>query len=999
MSEVQSRPARGRSTARGGRGSYASRGSRKTNGDGAPSNVDTSAEAGELAELKKRYQGQLSMLKELFPDWTDADLVLAIEDSDGDLERTIEKISEGSVSQFAEVPKKAKDRSRSKAAKENVAPTDGAPTLRGGRGDAPRRGTDSGRGGRGRGTDRGRGGFGGTRGGRGGATNGPRAAASIPTTESAAWDTTPATTEPKENGQAAEPAKEKEASEAHSTVGAAATAVAGAAKKTWASMFAAPKPAPAVPKPAEKPTPASEHPVPVPDETPGHEVAQEPAAHAEELPIPPIADEVVEEPPIAVEDTSKLTPDKLDETSGPELTITPSKDELTKENVEHLPDESHPPPTETAFSTVASSKDIGSAVATPLSTTTQPPIGRPGIGGFATSALKATSGSGHRSASFQRRLVEQQEAVVMPGNHAVDRAAVQFGSLGLGDPADLDVDEEREEAETREQPPQHSPVAQPRAALPPAPRQAPPGAETPQEPIPTPKQAPGLPPLPQQQPLSQQSPSNALGAQAMQNQGSQSNQRYDQFGRYGQTGIQSEASAPPQKPYDPFGQQIPSQSSQYDYPGQQSQQSQAQPQSGAFSSAPDNYGSQYLTAEQRYQQYYGAYGQQGTPSQQEAGSAQQRTGSAFGSGPADSTFSQSQQQVRSSLNNIPASLPFDDLLRSSVPMTAVSHPEASWPMSAGSRAVSQGKERLTSEMGAQPGGWQFSNEHQQGQGRYSEAQNSGHNTPNPAGQQPSGPGSQSQHVQQQQQHGSQQGHAGGYPYNHPYYGSPYYANYMNQFGGYGQGGGYGSFGKGMYGQPHHYGMSAQASYDQHSSSPANAGGFGASALHERPGGLGDYGRSASATSQNHSATAGTGGFGGFPDSFGRQNYSNQSSYGQQQGGQPGASEDSLKPFGEKSGGPSPSALGAQPGRPGSATQNTPGQGGPQQSHQQGFGGYPGHLGANSQYGGGLGGLGHQGGGSHQQSQYGNYGGFGGGYGGGGGSYQSRGGWGGNYGHN
>ncbi|KAF2033706.1 hypothetical protein EK21DRAFT_98108 [Setomelanomma holmii] len=963
MSEVQSRPARGRSSARGGRGSYASRGSRKTNGDGASSHVDTSAEAGELAELKKRYQGQLSMLKELFPDWTDADLVLAIEDSDGDLERTIEKISEGSVSQFAEVPKKAKDRSRSKAAKESLAPADGAPSLRGGRGDASRRGTDSVRGGRGRGTDRGRGGFGGTRGGRGGATNGPRAAASVPTTESAAWDTTPAATEPKENGQAAEPAKEKEASEAHSTVGAAATAVAGAAKKTWASMFSAPKPAPAVPKPAEKSTPAPEHPTPVPDDTLAHEVAQEPAVHAEDLPIPPIADEAEEEPPIAVEDTSKLTPDKIEEASGPELTITPSKDELTKENVEHLPDESHPPPTETAFSTVASSKDIGSAVATPLSTMTQPPIGRPGIGGYATSALKATSGSGHRSASFQRRLVEQQEAVVMPGNHAVDRAAVQFGSLGLGDSAEMDVDEDREEAETREQPPQHSPVAQPRAALPPAPRQAPP-AEAPQESNPTPKQAPGLPPAPQQQALSQQSPSNALGAQAMQNQGSQSNQRYDQFGRYGQPGLQSEASAPPQKPYDPFGQQIPSQSSQYDYPGQQGQQSQAQSQPGAFSSA-DNYGSQYLTAEQRYQQYYGSYGQQGTPSQQEAGSAQQRTGSAFGSGPTDSAFSQSQQQQT--------------------------------PL--GGRVVGQGKERSASEMGAQQSGRQFSDERQQSQGRYNEAQNSGHNTPNPAhsGQQPSAPGSQSQHLQQQ--HGSQQGHAGGYPYNHPYYGSPYYANYMNQFGGYGQGGGYGSFGKGMYGQPHHYGMSAQASYDQHSSSPANAGGFGASALHERPGGLGDYGRSASATSQNHSATAGTGGFGGFPDSFGRQNYSNQSSYGQQQGGQPGANEDTLKPFGEKSGGPSPSALGAQPGRPGSATQNTPGQGGPQQSHQQGFGGYPGHLGGNSQYGAGLGGLGHQGGGSHQQSQYGNYGGFGGGYGGGGGSYQSRGGWGGNYGHN
>jgi hypothetical protein len=104
-----------------------------------------------------------------------------------------------------------------------------------------------------------------------------------------------------------------------------------------------------------------------------------------------------------------------------------------------------------------------------------------------------------------------------------------------------------------------------------------------------------------------------------------------------------------------------------------------------------------------------------------------------------------------------------------------------------------------------------------------------------------GHAAQGQHAQQ---HG-QQGHGAGYPYNHPYYGSPYYANYVNQFGGYGQGGaGYGSFGKGMYGQPHHYGP--QTSFDQHSSSPANAGGFGASSVHERGsgmgGGFGDYGR-------------------------------------------------------------------------------------------------------------------------------------------------------------
>ncbi|KAH9877195.1 hypothetical protein IAQ61_002558 [Plenodomus lingam] len=927
MSEVQSRPARGRSSApRGGRSSYGSRGPRKANGDGASSSIDTSADHGELGEMKKRYQSQLSTLKELFPDWSDAELVLALEEADGDLQTTIERISEGAVSQFSEVPKKAKDRSRSKATKENAPPTDRLSGVLGGRSDAPRRGGDSGRGGRGRGTERGRGGL---RGGRGGApstASASRAAGgSVPTTESTAWDT-PHATEEKE-----EAVPDAITAAAPDAVKPVVEPIVSAAKKTWASMFAAPKPAPAVPKPAAKPAPAQEEPTPAPDEPPAHQVAHEPAVHAEELPIPPIADHVVEDPPMAVEDTSKLTPDKSEEAATPDVSLTPSRDRLTEENVEHLPDESHPPPTETAFSTVASSRDIGSAVATPLNGSNQVPIGRPGIGGFQTTALKATAGTPHRSASFQRRILEQQEAVVMPGNHAVDRAAVQFGSLGLGEPADLDVDEEREEAETRTQPPQHSPVAQPRASLPPVSRQAPPQAEAQQQDaIPTPKPAPGLPNPSQQQQSSHQSPSNPLTSHAMQNQGSQSTQQYSQFGRYGQTGIQSEASAPPQKPYDPFGQQIPhsthSHSNQYDYPGQQSQ---ASSQPGALSSGPDSYGSHYLTAEQRsqYQQYYGSYGQPIAQSQQEAGAAQQRTGSAFASGPNDSAYSQGQQQSQS---------------------------------------------------------------------RYNDAQNSGHNTPNPTAQQ--GPGSQAQHMQ----HGQQGQHAGGYPYNHPYYGSPYYTNYMNQFGGYGQGGGYGSFGKGMYGQPHHYGMSPQASFDQHSASPANAGGFGASSLHERStgvgGGFSDYNRSASGTVQTPGATAAAGGFGSLPDSFSRpQAFGHQSSYGQQQGGQQGLGDESLKPFGEsKNGGPSPSALGAQPGRPGSATQNTPGQSGqgPQHTQQQGFGGYPGHLGGNNQYGG-LGGLGHQNSGSHQQqSAYGNYGGFGGQYGGG--SY-NRGGWGGNYG--
>jgi hypothetical protein len=161
--------------------------------------------------------------------------------------------------------------------------------------------------------------------------------------------------------------------------------------------------------------------------------------------------------------------------------------------------------------------------------------------------------------------------------------------------------------------------------------------------MPTPKQAPGLPPVPQQ------SPPTSLGAQPAQNQGSQPNQAYNQFGRYGQTSIQQEATAPPQKPYDPFGQQVP-QSSQFDYNqhGQNLGQQQPHSQAGGFSSAPDAFGSQYLTSEQQrsYQNYYG-FNQQQAPAQQEAGSAQQRTGSAFGAGPTDSTFPPSQpQQVR-----------------------------------------------------------------------------------------------------------------------------------------------------------------------------------------------------------------------------------------------------------------------------------------------------------------------------------------------------------------
>ena len=48
-----------------------------------------------MGELKKKYSDKLATIKELFPDWTDEDVVYALQETDGDLEGTIERITEG----------------------------------------------------------------------------------------------------------------------------------------------------------------------------------------------------------------------------------------------------------------------------------------------------------------------------------------------------------------------------------------------------------------------------------------------------------------------------------------------------------------------------------------------------------------------------------------------------------------------------------------------------------------------------------------------------------------------------------------------------------------------------------------------------------------------------------------------------------------------------------------------------------------------------------------
>lgn len=46
--------------------------------------------------MKKKYADTLPMLKELFSDWSDEDLVFLLEDTDGDLEVAVGRITEGS---------------------------------------------------------------------------------------------------------------------------------------------------------------------------------------------------------------------------------------------------------------------------------------------------------------------------------------------------------------------------------------------------------------------------------------------------------------------------------------------------------------------------------------------------------------------------------------------------------------------------------------------------------------------------------------------------------------------------------------------------------------------------------------------------------------------------------------------------------------------------------------------------------------------------------------
>ena len=103
MSEVKSRPSgpRGRGSGRGVRGGFSSRGgrssNRQTNGDKSdvPDSTMTGEDEGEMGELKRQYAPKISTIQDMFPGWTAEDIVFALQETNGDLESTIDRITEG----------------------------------------------------------------------------------------------------------------------------------------------------------------------------------------------------------------------------------------------------------------------------------------------------------------------------------------------------------------------------------------------------------------------------------------------------------------------------------------------------------------------------------------------------------------------------------------------------------------------------------------------------------------------------------------------------------------------------------------------------------------------------------------------------------------------------------------------------------------------------------------------------------------------------------------
>ncbi|CAG8445203.1 9845_t:CDS:2 [Acaulospora colombiana] len=116
------------------------------------------ADTQEVKNLKTQYKNELNTLQELFANWTEADLLFALQEASGDLEVAVNRISEGHTTQWGEVKsRKSKKEHNHKAKASGQQPGSSRGHQRGGHSD--------------RGRPRGEGGF---RGGRNDRSRGPR---------------------------------------------------------------------------------------------------------------------------------------------------------------------------------------------------------------------------------------------------------------------------------------------------------------------------------------------------------------------------------------------------------------------------------------------------------------------------------------------------------------------------------------------------------------------------------------------------------------------------------------------------------------------------------------------------------------------------------------------------------------------------------------------------------------------------------------------------------
>ena len=98
MSEVQSRGSstRGRGGFRGGRGGYrGARGGKPHSSREEPENIPPLEEEGEVGELKAKYADKLPMMREICEGWRDEDLVMALEEANGDEVVAMDNITAG----------------------------------------------------------------------------------------------------------------------------------------------------------------------------------------------------------------------------------------------------------------------------------------------------------------------------------------------------------------------------------------------------------------------------------------------------------------------------------------------------------------------------------------------------------------------------------------------------------------------------------------------------------------------------------------------------------------------------------------------------------------------------------------------------------------------------------------------------------------------------------------------------------------------------------------